>query len=124
MIKLRNMPDKILGRKIPEEDRKDMKLDSTGKGIIYLSESVASINAQLPDKFKMEVKSSRVSGSGDFGFTFPAFISLYTNNVTVFTDQFNPRGFVSPIADGAIRFYTFKFLGTFLRMAKQSTVSA
>ncbi|MEP7164194.1 MAG: DUF5686 and carboxypeptidase regulatory-like domain-containing protein [Ferruginibacter sp.] len=118
MIKLRNLPDKILGRKIPEEDRKDMMLDSAGKGIIYLSESVAKVNAQEPDKFKMEVSSSRVSGSGDFGFTFPAFISLYTNNVTVFTDRFNPRGFISPIADGAIRYYKFKFLGTFWENGK------
>jgi len=118
MIKLRNLPDKILGRKIPEEDRKEMMLDSSGKGIIYLSESVAKINAELPDKFKMEVQSSRVSGSGDFGFTFPAFISLYTNNVTVFTDRFNPRGFISPIADNAIHYYKFKFLGTFWENGK------
>jgi len=61
----------------------------------------------------MEVSSSRVSGSGGFGFTFPAFISLYSNNVKVFTDRINPRGFISPIADGAIGFYRFKFLGTF-----------
>ena len=118
IIKLRNLPNKILGKKIREEDRKEMMLDSTGKGIIYLSESVAKVNAQQPDKFKMEVLSSRVSGSGDFGFTFPAFISLYTNNVTVFTDRFNPRGFVSPIADGAIRYYKFKFLGTFWENGK------
>ena len=118
MIKLRNLPDRILGRKIPDEDRKDMMLDSSGKGIIYLSESVAKVNAQQHEKFKMEVLSSRVSGSGDFGFTFPAFISLYTNNVTVFTDRFNPRGFVSPIADGAIRYYKFKFLGTFWENGK------
>jgi len=113
LIKLRNLPDKILGRKIPEEDRNDMKLDSSGKGIVYLSESVAKVNLQLPDKFKMEVISSRVSGSGDFGFTFPAFISLYSNNVNVFQNRFNPRGFISPIADGALRFYKYKFLGTF-----------
>ena len=118
MIKLRNLPDKIFGRKIPDEDRNDMKLDSSGKGIIYLSESVAKVNLQLPEKFKMDVISSRVSGSGDFGFTFPAFITLYTNNVNVFTDRFNPRGFISPIADGAIRFYKFKFLGTFFENGK------
>ncbi|CAN5735537.1 DUF5686 and carboxypeptidase regulatory-like domain-containing protein [soil metagenome] len=118
LIKLRNLPDKILGRKIPNADRNDMKLDSSGKGIIYLSESVAKVNLLLPDKFKMDVISSRVSGSGDFGFTFPAFITLYTNNVNVFTDRFNPRGFISPISDGAIRFYKFKFLGTFFENGK------
>ncbi len=113
LVKLRNLPNKIFGKKIPDEDRVDMGLDSSGKGIIYLSESIAKIYSKQPDKFKMEVSSSRVSGSGGFGFTFPAFISLYTNNVKVFTDRINPRGFISPLADGAISFYKFKFLGTF-----------
>lgn len=119
LIKLRSLPKKILGKKIPDEDRKQLHLDSSGQGIIYLSESVSKINMQLPDKFKMEVVSSRVSGSGGFGFTFPAFISLYSNNVTVFTESINPRGFVSPIADGAIGFYKFKYLGSFYEDGKE-----
>ena len=113
LVKLRRLPKKILGKKIPEEDTREMRLDSAGKGIIYLAESIATVHTEKPDKFKMEVHSSRVSGSGGFGFTFPAFITLYTNNVKVFTERINPRGFVSPIADGAISFYKFKFLGTF-----------
>jgi len=119
IMKLRNLPDKIFGQKIPEEDRKDMGLDSSGKGIIYLSESVAKVHSKQPDKFKMEVLSSRVSGSDGFGFTFPTFISLYSNNVKLFTEKFNPRGFVSPIADGAIGFYKFKFLGSFFEDGKE-----
>jgi hypothetical protein len=119
IIKLRNLPNKIFGQKIPEEDRKDMGLDSSGKGIIYLSESIAKVFAKQPDKFKMEVSSSRVSGSDGFGFTFPTFISLYNNNVTIFTERFNPRGFISPIADGAIRFYKFKYLGSFWEDGKE-----
>ncbi len=67
----------------------------------------------------MEVLSSRVSGSGGFGFTFPTFISFYTNNVKVFTDKLNPRGFVSPIADGALNFYKYKFLGSFYEDGKE-----
>jgi hypothetical protein len=119
IMKLRNLPKKILGQKVPEEDRKDMGLDSSGKGIIYLSESIAKVHTQQPDKFKMEVVSSRVSGSGGFGFTFPTFISLYNSNVKLFTEKFNPRGFVSPIADGAIGFYKFKFLGSFFEDGKE-----
>ncbi|HRD59062.1 MAG TPA: DUF5686 and carboxypeptidase regulatory-like domain-containing protein [Ferruginibacter sp.] len=118
MIKLRSMPKKIFGKKIPQDDVSQMGIDSSGKGIIYLSESVSKIATQQPDKFKMNVISSRVSGSGGFGFTFPAFISLYNNNVSVFTERINPRGFVSPIADGAIGFYKFKLLGTFLEDGK------
>ncbi len=118
LIKLRNLPKKILGKKIKEEDRKEMGVDSAGKGIIYLSESMSTVYKQLPDKFKLEVQSSRVSGSGSFGFTFPSFISLYSNNVQVFNERINPRGFISPIADGAISFYRFKFLGTFYEAGK------
>lgn len=113
LIKLRNLPKKIFGQKIPEEDRKDMGLDSAGQGIIYLSESVAKIYSQEPNKFKMDVISSRVSGSGGFGFTFPTFISLYSNNVKIFSERLNPRGFISPISDGAIGDYKFKLKGFF-----------
>jgi len=119
IMKLRTLPKKILGQKIPDSDRKDMGLDSSGKGIIYLSESIAKIHAQQPGKFKMEVLSSRISGSGGFGFTFPAFISMYENNVTVFSERLNPRGFVSPIADGALGFYKYKFLGSFFEDGKE-----
>lgn len=119
MIKLRRLPRRIFGRKVTEESRQDMGLDTSGQGIIYLSESVSTIATQLPNKFKMEVKSSRVSGRGGFGITFPTFISFYQNNVTVFTERLNPRGFVSPIADNAIGYYRFKFLGSFWENGKE-----
>ncbi len=113
IIRLRNLPGKLFGQKIPDTDRKEMGLDSAGSGIVYLSEAISKVYLELPDKLKTEVKSSRVSGTEGFGFAFPAFISLYKNNVTIFTEKFNPRGFISPIADGALRFYKYKFLGTF-----------
>ena len=118
IIRFKSLPNKVFGKKIKTEDKKDMGVDSTGKGIVYLSESVSKVSVQQPDKFKLEVISSRVSGSDGFGFNFPPFISLYTNNVKVFTEKFNPRGFVSPIADGAIGFYKYKFLGTFFENGK------
>ncbi len=121
LIKLKTLPKKIFGQKIPDSDRKDMGLDSTGSGIIYLSESVSKVSAQQPDKIKLEVMSSRVSGSGSFGFNFPSFISLYSNNVKIFTDRFNPRGFISPIADGALNFYRYKYLGTFFENGRSTS---
>src|SRR6476620_770563 len=63
MIKLRRVPKKIFGKKLPDESRQEMGLDTMGQGIIYLSESISKIAAELPDKFKLEVKSSRLSGS-------------------------------------------------------------
>ena len=119
MVKLRKLPNKIFGTKMPEDRRQNMMLDSMGQGIIYLSESISSVARLLPDKFKIDVKSSRVSGSGGFGFTFPTFLSFYQNNVTVFAERLNPRGFVSPIADGAIGYYSFKYLGSFWENGKE-----
>jgi hypothetical protein len=119
LIKLRSLPKSIFGQKIESDDKSDMGVDSAGKGIVYLSESIAKISSKPPKQFKMEVLSSRVSGSSSFGFSFPTFISLYKNNVTLFTEKLNPRGFVSPIADGAIGFYKFKYLGSFWEDGKE-----
>ncbi|MBU3714111.1 MAG: carboxypeptidase-like regulatory domain-containing protein [Ferruginibacter sp.] len=118
IIRINNLPKQLFGQKITTEDIKVLGLDSSGKGIAYLSESFSKVFSEQPDKFKLEVMSSRVSGSNRFGFTFPTFISLYDNNVKIFTEQLNPRGFVSPIADRAMNFYRFKFKGSFLEDGK------
>jgi hypothetical protein len=119
VVRLKNLPDKVFGKKIPDEDRKDMALDSSGKGIVYLSESVTKVSMQQPNKAKLEVISGRQSGSNGFGFNFPAIISFYDNNVNMFESRLNPRGFVSPIADGAFNYYTFKFLGSFFEEGRE-----
>jgi hypothetical protein len=120
IIKLYNLPEKIMGQKISVGDRNEMGLDSTGKGIIYLSESLSDIALRKkPDAFKMNVLSSRVSGSKEVGLTFPTFISFYKKNVDVFEGKLNSRGFVSPIADGALRFYKYRYLGSFWEDGKE-----
>ncbi len=118
VIRLRKMPKKILGTKVDPSNFEKSGLDSVGRGVLYLSEGMSRIYQDPPDKFRMDVLSSRVSGSDGFGLSFPVVISLYTNNVKVFSERFNPRGFVSPIADGAIGFYRFKYLGTFYEDGK------
>ena len=85
---------------------------------MYLSESLTKIAYKKPDKTKLEVLSGRESGSNGFGFNFPSFINFYNDNVNVFITQFSPRGYVSPIADGAFNFYKFKYLGTFYEDGK------
>ena len=119
LIKTRKLPKKIFGQKIPDEDWNEMGVDSTGKGIIHLSESLTKVAFKKPGKVKLEVLSGRESGSGGYGFNFPTFINFYNNNVTVFTAQMSPRGFVSPIADGALNYYRYKYLGTFWEDGKE-----
>lgn len=119
MAKLLELPDRIFGRKIEDKDRQEMDLDSAGQGIIYLAESVTRVYTQKPNKLKMEVISNRVSGSDGFGFDFPIFINFYDNIVNVSQGAFSKRGFVSPIAENALNFYRYKFMGSFFENSTQ-----
>jgi len=113
LLRSRGMPSRIFGKKIEHEEKEG--LDSAGKGILFLSESVTNVSFKKPDKIKYRVISSRVSGgSGAFGLSFPFFINFYQNNVTVFDNTLNPRGFISPIADGALNYYKYKYEGSFM----------
>ncbi|MGN6212191.1 DUF5686 and carboxypeptidase regulatory-like domain-containing protein [Parafilimonas sp.] len=119
LIKTRALPRKILGQKIDSADWKQMGVDSAGKGVIYLSESLTKIAFKKPDKVKLEVLSGRESGSNGFGFTIPTFIDFYTNNVQIMGGQFAPRGYICPIADGALNFYKYHFLGSFFEDGRE-----
>ncbi|MBS1566283.1 MAG: hypothetical protein JST39_18005, partial [Bacteroidetes bacterium] len=119
LMRTRKIPDRVLGQKIEQQDKKEMGVDSAGKGIIYLSESLTKIAYKKPDKIKLEVLSGRESGSNGYGFNFPTFINFYENNVNVLGTQLNPRGFVSPIADGALNYYKYKYLGSFFEDGKE-----
>lgn len=121
LVKTRKLPKRILGQKIEENDKKEMGVDSAGKGIIYLSESLTKIAFKKPEKIKMEVISGRESGGNGYGFNFPTFINFYDNNVNVLMTQFAPRGFVSPIADGALNYYRYKYMGSFWEDGKEIT---
>jgi hypothetical protein len=111
LLRSRGMPNKIFGKKVERDDNDG--LDSAGKGILFLSESMTRVAYSKPDKIKYEVLSSRQSGGG-FGLSFPFFINFYQNNVSVFDNNLNPRGFISPIADGALNYYKFRYEGSFI----------
>jgi len=119
LLKTRTLPSRIMGRAMKDEDRKALGVDSVGKGIVYLSESLTKISFKKPDKIKLEVISGRESGTNGFGFNFPTFINFYDNNVNVFITQLSPRGYVSPIADGALNYYHYKYLGSFTEDGKE-----
>lgn len=109
LFKLRSTPKKFLGQKI---DKEDVGVDSTGKGIIMLSESVTKISYREPD-MKLDVISSRQSGGG-LGFSIPTTISFYDNNVEAVASQVGPRGFISPIAENALAYYRYRLEGSFM----------
>ena len=87
--------------------------------MLFLSESVARYSVQEPGRQKIEVLSTKVSGrSNSFGFSDPQIISFYENTISV-GENLNPRGFVSPIAAGALNFYKYKFEGTFYENGRE-----
>ncbi len=113
-MQLRNYPKKFMGETVDFEDG-----DTSKRKMIFLSESVAKYYVQEPDKRKIEVLSTRVSGMSDgYGFASPRIINFYENNVAL-GQSINPRGLVSPIADNALNFYNYKFEGSYFENGKE-----
>lgn len=109
LFRVKNAPEKILGQNLGDLGG---GLDSTRTGIIYLSETVSEIAFQKkPKNFKEKIIASKVSGS-DSGISFnraeEAYINFYENAVEVAESNM-----VSPIADGAFGYYTYKLEGSF-----------
>ena len=106
--KLLETPKKIMGQEVGNMGG---MLDSTGSGVIYLSESVSKVWSQDPPGRKKEVMlSSRVSGSEN-GFslnraTLTEF-NLYDERLEI------DREILSPLADNAFNYYDFKHAGRF-----------
>lgn len=97
------------------ETKKEME---ESKGIISLSETYSEIAYKRPDKMKVNVLSSRVSGNkNSYGFSDPLNINFYENNVRI-SDQLSPRGFVSPIADAALLSYKYELLSAYMEDGK------
>ncbi|NDF98189.1 MAG: carboxypeptidase-like regulatory domain-containing protein, partial [Chitinophagia bacterium] len=72
-LRLRSFPKKFMGEKVDFEDG-----DSSQQKIIYLSETVSRFSIGEPAKRKVEVISSKVSGSSDgYGLAVPDQYSLY-----------------------------------------------
>lgn len=107
-LNLRDFPKKFMGEKVDFEDG-----DTSKKKMIYLSETVSKLSVDKPNKIKIDVLSTRVSGQSDgFGFAGARYFSFYENNVQI-SSSLNPRGFVSPIAENALYFYKYKYEGAF-----------
>jgi hypothetical protein len=113
-LRLRDYPKKLFGQEVDFEDG-----DTSKKKMVYLSETVAKYSVQKPNKTKIEVLSTKVSGqSGGFGFSQPQVINFYENNIEL-GQNMSSRGFVSPIANNALNFYRYKFEGNFIEDGKE-----
>ena len=107
IFKVKDLPKKILGQKIGDLDG---AVDSTGTGIIYLSETISKIIFEKPDNLKERIIASKVSGDNK-GFSYntarSTIYDFYDNTL-----DFNSK-MISPIANNAFNYYKYKLEGTF-----------
>ncbi|MFI5187355.1 MAG: DUF5686 and carboxypeptidase regulatory-like domain-containing protein [Chitinophagales bacterium] len=113
-LRLRDFPKKFMGLDVDFEDH-----DTSKRKTIYLSETIAAYYVQKPDKRKVEVLSSKVSGQSDgYGLSAPEIYSFYDNNIKIGANL-NPRGFISPISANALNYYRYRFEGSFFEDGKE-----
>ncbi|UIR55659.1 DUF5686 and carboxypeptidase regulatory-like domain-containing protein [Sphingobacterium sp. SRCM116780] len=101
LFQVKDMPKKILGQKV---DQEEFMLDSTGSGILYLSETISKLAFQKPNKLNETIIASNVSGDNK-GFSYNTAIGanfdFYENQVDLGTKL------VSPLANFAFSYYRF-----------------
>ena len=107
IFRMKNAPKKILGQEVGDFDG---ALDSTGSGILYLSETVSKITFQKPDKLKERIIASKISGKSN-GFSYntaqATSYDFYDNSVELGINM------ISPIAENAFAYYKYSLEGTF-----------
>jgi hypothetical protein len=104
---IKEAPKKILGREVGDYGG---GLDSTGSGIVYLSESVSKLNFEQPDHYKEIMISSKVAGNSS-GFSFNQAQAI---NLDFYKNELELQSkLVSPLADDALSYYKYKLISSF-----------
>jgi hypothetical protein len=108
IFKLKNMPKKIFGQKIGDFNG---ALDSTGSGIVSLSETFSKVTFENPDHLKEVITASKVSGN-DRAYSYntarSTWCDFYAN-----TTKFFGINMISPLANNAFNYYKFRLESTF-----------
>ncbi|MXN89928.1 carboxypeptidase-like regulatory domain-containing protein [Flavobacterium sp. Sd200] len=112
LFRIKEVPEKFLWIKLGGLQN---VLDPSGSGVVYLSETVSEIKYQKPDRLHERIIASKVSGS-DNGYSFnnaaSADFDFYNNYI-----EFSINA-VSPIADNAFDYYSYKLESTFFDVNK------
>jgi hypothetical protein len=110
IFKVKDLPKKIMGQKIDLSEQMGANIDSSGSGIIYLSETVSKITFEKPNNLKEKIIASKISGNNN-GFSYntaeSANYDFYDNSINFGINM------ISPIASNAFNYYKFKLEGTF-----------
>ena len=109
--KLLAAPKKFMGFDVQKAAREN-GLDSNRRGIVYLSESESKYSFKRPNEVHEEMISSKVSGSNR-AFSFNRVSDLAVNFYENIQDWggLSARPLISPIADNALFYYNYKYIG-------------
>jgi hypothetical protein len=109
--KLLAAPKKFMGFDV-EKATREAGLDSNRRGIIYLSESQSKYSFMQPNKVHEEMISSKVSGSNKaFSYNRASDVQVnFYENIQNW-DGLSNRPVISPIADNALFYYNYKWMG-------------
>ncbi len=109
--KLLDAPKKFMGFDVQKATR-EAGLDSNRRGIIYLSESQSKYSFMQPDNVHEEMISSKVSGSNKaFSYNRASDVKVdFYENIQNW-DGLSNRPVISPIADNALFYYNYKWMG-------------
>lgn len=106
IFRVKDLPKKILGQEV---EMPEGMVDSTGSGILYLSETVSHITFEQPDNLKERIVASKISGN-DKGFSYNTAMNTNYNFYNNYVN-FNIN-MVSPLANNAMNYYKFKLEGS------------
>ena len=109
--KLLAAPKKFMGFDVQRAAREN-GLDSNRRGIVYLSESESKYSFMRPGNVHEELISSKVSGSNQaFSYNRASDIQVnFYENIQIWGGISN-RPLISPIADNALFYYNYKYIG-------------
>jgi hypothetical protein len=107
--KLDHAPKSLMGQNVADA----LSVDSSGKGMLYQSESLSKYNFEQPNKVKEEMIASKSVGQNTaFSYNKASDLSVnfYNNIFTI--PGLSSHGFISPLASNALHFYHYSLIGT------------
>jgi hypothetical protein len=113
--KLVSAPKKLFGKDVAAA----LEMDSTGRGILYQSESLSNYYFEAPRKVKEVMIASKVAGQNTaFSYNKASDMEVNFYHSLFHVNGLSARGFVSPVASDALFFYNYKLLGSTVENGK------
>jgi hypothetical protein len=107
--KLDHAPKSLMGQNVADA----LSVDSTGKGILYQSESLSNYNFSQPNKIKEEMIATKALGQNTaFSYNKASDLAVNFYNNIFSMQGLSSHGFVSPLASNAPHFYRYNLIGS------------